>query len=280
MQPTNYIPKAGPVQERISAREWVHELDKYGENLETEKRNWDQDYRQNENNNVLDLTGDTMVQEKILTQLNRETRRIYIAGCGARTHLQKAILSSFPSADIVCGDISRHALKLAMSSLTDSRVEYRLEDSTRLSFKDDCFEVVIVVNSVLSLDAISRKMLSEFHRILIPETGKLVGCFPTVNCGFELIHLSPALSYMLTDGSINYAKNSVWEHHQAVEQTFYSPIRLKNVINESGFKKMEMSYIFLDSDYFYKQYDDLYKGLFNKKNGLCIYENFVVATAA
>ena len=115
-----------------------------------------------------------------------------------------------------------------------------------LGFEEQ-WDVVVNVNGILSeRDEENRDILDSCFRALKPG-GVLLGMFPT-------IFSAPYISYVDNDPDwlevVDLERSAYYEDKQKLWQIFYTPLRLRRVLIESGFKLKKMEIFFCDSDYF------------------------------
>ncbi|MEN8220223.1 MAG: methyltransferase domain-containing protein [Pseudomonadota bacterium] len=146
----------------------------------------------------------------------------------------------------------------AQTSPRGFKIIYQQEDMSCMSFPDDCFDLVLIINSILSAnDLLNRRMVKDCHRVL-QTGGELHGFFPTIFMPLEISTLCPSRLDWQTDGTIDLYKNTFYEHGQKMLQMFYSPLRLRHIFKEVGFKLKNFQVYFFDSDYFQKETERIY----------------------
>jgi ubiquinone/menaquinone biosynthesis C-methylase UbiE len=239
--------------------------------VEDRERYWERIHRHDNYDNVLSLTDDPELRQRIVAQLADLPRRaeLLVLGCGSRTSLERAVASAFPSFDITCSDFSG-VIEEAQSRFEHPRVRYQAANSTDLPWKER-FDAVIVVNSILSeSDDENRQMLHSAYRALRPG-GWLIGFFPTIFAAFEIALLtkdSERLAMIDLQTSIKY------EPMQTASQIFYTPLRLRAILRSAGFVLNSMEVVFLDSDHMLQQARELEV----TDDSTVVYEHLVVAT--
>ena len=135
-------------------------------------------------------------------------------------------------------------------------------------------DLVITINSVLSdSDDENRGLLAAF-RDAIPEGGVLAGLFASILAPLEMGYLQPDRAIL---DQVNLEECRFAERRQGITQIFYSPLRLRMVLAEAGFRLDRMEVVFLDSPELAQQARDYY-GLGTDPDVMA-WELFVEATA-
>jgi len=133
---------------------------------------------------------------------------------------------------------------------------------------------VITINSVLSdSDEENRRLLTAF-RDAVPEGGALAGLFASIHAPLEIGYLQPGQALL---DQVNLEECRFAERQQGITQIFYSPLRLRMVLAEAGFRLDHMEVVFLDSPELAQQARDYY-GLGTDPDVMA-WELFVEATA-
>ncbi len=127
-------------------------------------------------------------------------------------------------------DISRNRLILGKKRYKNTKIEYILADNQNLPFKDEMFDYIISFD-VLEHVPDDGKMLFELFRVIKPD-GKLV--LSTVN------PLSPIHRALLKLGLISYrsVKKKIITPDGHLHG--YSPLKLKDMLNDAGFEVMKI----------------------------------------
>ena len=249
-------------------------FEKIKSQISTEREFWNSDHDKNEYQNVFSITDDPEVCSYLSKNITHNMTKILIPGCGSKTHLQEYLIKYYPNITIYCTDWSLAALRQAETICCHPNIIYQQEDSGHFSFSDNFFDQIIISNSILSNhDLLNRRIIKECYRV-IKRNGNLCGFFPTIFCAFEWAHLDNRYSHFLTNNIINFVKNSLYETTQQCGQIFYTPLRLQQIFNETGFKRKTFEIYFFDNDYFKKENEKIY-GL-PPDSGLCVYEFFVL----
>lgn len=240
---------------------------------EKQQHEWEELYQRGSLDKVMSLVEDEAAMNLVLEALKRqsECRDILIPGCGTRVALQRVIVETGPETlKVTCTDYAG-VVGTCAEAFSHERVRYVDADTTRLPW-DSAFDAVLIVNSIVSgSDSENRDMLESCSRALRPGA-VLIGFFPTIFCALDIALLEGNADKML---NIDLARSLCYEEVQDVSQVFYSPLRLRRILHESGLRVELMSVFFCDSDYFSSEGRRLYD-IFDED--LAPYEFFVVAT--
>ncbi len=242
--------------------------------FEMEEKAWDHDHAINQYRNVFSITDDVEVCMRLTKGIDENVEKVLIPGCGSKTNLQRHIVENFTNIrSIDCTDWSQSAIDQASAGYSHEKIRYWKEDSSALPFQHASFDYVIISNSILSnQDVLNRKMIQECHRVL--KRGKpLYGMFPTIYCAAEFTYLDTRFAHWLTDGTIDLTKNSFYEREQKLNQIFYTPLRLKQILQEAGFTRRSFEICFFDNAYFERENEKIY-GI-PPDSGLSIWEILV-----
>lgn len=239
--------------------------------IQREAQRWEENHEQSEYEDVWSITDNTEVLKALANGINENVKKVLIPGCGSKTDLQGYLVDNYKHLEtIYCTDCSQHALNQAKDDCDHDKIIYQKVDTSGMPFENNFFDFILVANSILSgFDLLNRRMIKECHRALKPGQ-RLYGFFPTILCAYEISYLDQRFAHLQTNGTINVLKNSFYESTQKMEQIFYTPLRLKHIVEEAGFKREKFEIYFFDSDYFMKESERVY-GL-PKDSGLCGWE--------
>jgi ubiquinone/menaquinone biosynthesis C-methylase UbiE len=253
----------------LSADQW--QADGLHRTVEDRERYWEHIHRHDNYDNVLSLTDDPELRQRLVARLADlpQAAEVIVLGCGSRTSLERTVASTYPAFKITCSDFSG-VIEEAQSRFEHARVRYHAANSTDLPWKDK-FDAVIVVNSILSeSDDENRQMLHSAFRALRP-SGRLIGFFPTIFAAFEIALLTEDSERL---AMIDLKTSMKYEPMQNASQIFYTPLGLRSILREAGFVLNSMETVFLDSDYMLQQA----RKLEVTDDATVVYEHFVVAT--
>ncbi len=210
---------------------------------------WERNYAKFGNTNYWRISHDPRLCQKLVDHLASDIGTILVLGCGAETHLQQLLLKSFPEINqIVCSDISNHALEQARRSFDSPQIHYCQEDSRNLSFVNHRFDAIVCINSILSAsDSDNRQMVQECFRTLVPG-GRFVGLFPSIFSALEISYLEPRARFLRSSGAICMDRSSFRYRKSGLEQIYYTPLRLAQIFSEVGFERERFEIIFCDSE--------------------------------
>jgi 2-polyprenyl-3-methyl-5-hydroxy-6-metoxy-1,4-benzoquinol methylase len=233
---------------------------------------WEKIHVEDNYENVLSLTDDPWIIDKIIEQLDQShSRKILVPGCGSRTNLQKQIVESFPGAQVTCTDYPQ-VVEIAAEKFTHPRVTYSAVDSTQMPWTDH-FDAVVIVNSIVSdSDQTNRLIIQNCHQALRPN-GQMIAFFPDI---FASLDIATIINDQDRFRKINLKKSTFFEEAQNTYQVFYTPLRLRAILKEADFSVDRFETVFLDSEYFQQTGKDKVKFAVDDPD-LVIYENFIVA---
>ena len=239
---------------------------------EQRETHWERAHRDQSYETVWSITEDRSVRDKIIDTLNEldNPYPILIPGCGSRTFLQEDMISRLNGVgDINCTDF-QEVVKIASSEYSHDRVLFTAANSTNLPFSNECGSVVIV-NSILSdSDLENRKMIEQCFKALRP-SGYLVGFFPNILATIDLGYLENDPDQI---ERADVQRCLCYEPEQDIYQIFYTPLRLKFILEKAGFKICRFENFFFDSEYFKEHSQEIY-GI--RDEDISIYESFIVA---
>lgn len=232
---------------------------------------WESIHNKSAYSDAFSTTEDVAYREKIIHELDQvgDIRSVLIPGCGSRVFLQKELARKPKIKEICCTDFEG-VVQVAENHFRHPKVQYLARNSTALGFKDK-WDAIVIVNSILSeSDEENRNILLSCYNALRPG-GTLIGYFPTIFCAVDVDSIDPSLGVAKY---IDLKRNSFYEKRQGAYQIFYTPLRLRYILKEAGFRLDKMEIYFLDSNFFKKQGAEYY-GL--KDEDAVIYELFIVA---
>ncbi len=222
---------------------------------------------------VWSITDDKQVRERIILELSshHNLEKILIPGCGSRVSLQNEIARCFINSNILCTDFDG-VVESAISQSNENNIDYKALDSSNLGFYNEWDAIVIViVNSVLSESHEENIMiLNSCYKALKPGS-VLIGFFPTIFASLDIAYLESSQERIKY---IDINKSSLFEENKKIWKIFYTPLRLRKDLINSGFKTDKMELYFCDSEYF-KNHSSDYYGI--QDPNLTIYEHLVVA---
>lgn len=204
---------------------------------------WEGLHRETDYDLVYSLTGDPGLRRRIVASLEPlEPRRIAIPGCGTRTDLQRHLLERFPEAEVVCTDFAG-VVRIAATRFEHPRLTYVGGDASRLALAP-CDAVVHVTSVVSESDRENRAILANTGSWL-RAGGLMVGLFPTVLATLDLAYV---LGEPERADAIDLGRSSYSEPKQGVTQIFYTPVRLRVILQEAGLSLERMEIFFNDSE--------------------------------
>ncbi|GAB2198502.1 class I SAM-dependent methyltransferase [Sessilibacter sp. MAH4] len=251
-------------------RKWL--IENEGKLTDIQRESYWKNTHLNENyETVWSMTDDHKVREKLIREIEIfENSKILIPGCGSRVTLQNQIAMMVDEVEeILCTDF---ADVIDKAKLNDNhiKIKYDVRNSQKLGFRDE-WDIIIVVNSILSEnDEENRNILESCFESLKPG-GFLVGMFPTIFATLDMGYLEENSEFL---NRVDAVKSSYREDKQGLWQIFYTPLRLRRIMLESGFDLKKMEIFFCDSEYFIEHSREYY-GI--QDPDMVIYELFISA---
>jgi SAM-dependent methyltransferase len=239
---------------------------------EEREQYWENKHCNENYKTVWSMTDDKAVRQKIIDTLSNHINvsKILIPGSGSKVLLQNEIAHQYPDSFILCTDF-KNVISIAEKQQNANNIKYEARDSANLGF-DKEWDVVVIVNSILSESHTeNREILASCYKALKPG-GILVGFFPTIFAGVDIANLESNDQRILN--YVDIKNSSFYEAKQNIWQIFYTPLRLRFLLRETGFINFRMEIFFCDSEYFINQSREYY-GIDDPD--LPIYEHFVIA---
>ena len=205
---------------------------------------WEREHADHDYEGVFSISQDEGVIAPCVEAITRRgCRRVIVAGCGSNVALQQAIAERASDVESVTGVDFPGVVEVAARRTDDPRIGYVGADIAvdGCGVQGDC---VVTINAVLSdLDEENRALLRRFREAL-PAGGLLAGFFPTIFTPVEFGYLQPDRRML---DQVNLEECRFAEEKQGITQIFYSPLRLRAVLREAGFRLERMELVFLDS---------------------------------
>ncbi len=235
---------------------------------------WEAEHRDNDYEGVFTVSQDEVVVSRCVEVAERRgSRTVLIAGCGSNVSIQRALLDRVATVECVVGVDFPGVVEVAATRMDDPRARWVGADIAT----DGCGEqadLIITINSVLSdSDEENRSLLRAFREAM-PDGGALAGLFASIHAPLEMGYLQPDRAIL---DQVNLEECRFAERQQGITQIFYSPLRLRAVLAEAGFRLDRMEVVFLDSPELAQQARDYY-GLGTDPDVMA-WELFVEATA-
>jgi len=188
--------------------------------------------------------------------------RILILGAGSATYLNRDLIARGNS--VVGSDFCQNMLDVASGDFSHPNLEYRLEDSTNLSFGDATFDGIVSTNSILPPDRGDVKLMArEIYRVL-KEDGKLVAFLPAFDYGEDV-----AKKYGI---EMDYEEKR--KHDTTGWQCYHTFDTIREEFVSEGFREHEVSRVYCDTDLELSELKRLY-GL--DASDETVFEYFLVA---
>ena len=232
---------------------------------------WGETHVDHDYEGVWSVTDDAEVREKFLREiaLCPSQAKILIPGCGSKVALQTAIAEKYPES-IICGTDFEAVTEVARAKTNAPNVVYEGRDSADLGYTDE-WDIIIIVNSILSESDAENRAILKSCREALKAGGVLMGLFPTILTAVDVSYLEPNQNRL---DRVDLHKSSFYEEKQQIWQIYYTPLRLKAILNESELIRDRMEIFFMDSEYFMKHTREYY-GIDDPD--ISVYELFLVA---
>lgn len=219
---------------------------------------WESSHADHDYGNVVSVTEDegllTRLAEPLKSSVKDSEMALLIPGCGSRSHLEEYLVSVFPGVKLTSTDFPE-VIRLAAQKLSHDRVEFIARDSRELGYNKD-FDAAILVNATVSdSDEDNRRILASTAKALKPE-GVLVGLFPTIFSHADLFYCDPGGENGLH--LFDLQNSRYHDPSQGLSQILYTPLRLRAILREAGFSKIEISIYFLDSPHARNEFQRLH----------------------
>lgn len=235
---------------------------------------WESSHADHDYENIVSVTEDEALLAKLAEPLKSSIgdapKTLLIPGCGSRGHLEKYLVSTFPSVRLTSTDFPG-VVRLAAQKFSHECVEFVARDSRELDYEGS-FDAALAVNAIVSdSDEDNRAILASIAKALKPD-GILVGLFPTIFSHADLFYCEPGGENGLH--LFDLQNSRYHDPREGLSQILYTPLRLRAILREAGFSKIEMSIYFLDSPH--------QRNEFRRMHGVegedsVLYELFVVA---
>jgi len=238
------------------------------------KEYWEKEHKEDGYKNVYSLTECNKIRFRIVNAIGSylygdiEKLKILVLGCGSRTMVQKT-LAEWCNSVVICTDFQK-VVETAKKNYTSKQIQYVSMDSAFASFKSNCIDVIVVINSILSDNHEENiNILKSCFRVLRSD-GILVGYFPTIYCALDIKNNTN--HEKSGDWIFDLKNNTCYDPEQDISQIFYSPLKLRNILKDIGFNLISMNIDFFDSPHLINEAKKHYN--FNGEDEV-VYELFV-----
>ena len=229
--------------------------------LKIEPSNWEPFCDEFENK-VFSLTRFSHRRRQILTRITEGT--VLNLGCGCTNHLNRALISQ--NNTVIATDFCKKMLRKAKEDYKHEKLKHAITDSRNLKFKDETFNSVISVNSLLPEKRSDvKKILKEVHRVLKPK-----GVFVAFLTAFDSVQKAVTnlgLQLQLDHEQKRVQDTTGW-------QCFHDHTTIGKEMRQAGFENYIYEKVFLDSEEEKNELRRLYN--VNTEESL-IYEYLLVA---
>ncbi len=234
---------------------------------------WSNVYDNHDYENVWSVTNDPVFNNYVvqkLTSLNI-SGSLAIPGCGSKSILENTIAEKCPQITEIIGTDFQRVIAHAAKNSLNPKINYKAIDTENLPQEHkNYFSAGVVVNSILSdSDAENRKMIQAIFESLKPG-GYLLGFFPTVFASVDLAYLEKTRDRL---DLVNIQNSTIYEPKQNATQIFYTPLRLRSILKNTGYDIVSFEIYFCDSEHFIAESKDHYS---LEDEDLVIYEHFVI----
>ncbi len=184
---------------------------------------------------VFSLTKVPQRREQILERIKKGY--VLNMGAGSTSHLNKALVEE--GNKVVASDFCQTMLDVAEKEFTHLNLEYILADSRDMRdvFKDETFDAVISVNSILPSERSQvDEMIGEAYRVL-----KKDGIFVAFLVAFG----SPSKLVQKLEVDLNLDYEQKRMRDTTGWQCFHTPKTIKGMMEKAGFQKYDYEKVFL-----------------------------------
>jgi len=233
---------------------------------------WETTHAEENYETVWSMTEDPDVRNKLTREIQAIDRyeKILVPGCGSKTVLEQQFAERLSDVREICCTDYPGVVEVARRHCQHEKIRYEARDLRHLNF-DREWDIVAIVNSVLSeSDAENRQILKSCFEALAPG-GALVGMFPTIFAPIDIAYLEKTRDRLQY---VDLERSSLYETKQKIWQIFYTPLRLRQILKEAGYRLEKMEIFFCDSPYFL-EHSRQYYGMDDPDN--VIYEFSIVA---
>ncbi len=163
--------------------------------------------------------------------------RVLNVGTGSTAHLNRDLIANGNT--VVATDFSQSMLDEAKKIFTNPRLQYLLSDTRSLVAKDEKFDSVLAINSILPADPDDVEiMLKEIHRVAKPGA-KFVGVFPAYEWHERAVAAGKLKTEIDPIGK-RVGDTSGWQTCQTRES-------LTAALKSAGFDQINIEEVFLNS---------------------------------
>jgi len=229
--------------------------------MRKESEEWSE-FAEDYDRKVFSLTKIPKRREQILYSIKKG--RVLNLGSGPTPYLNQELVKE--DCEVIASDFSKDILRVAKGRFIHPDLKYVLTDSRMLGFKDETFDSVVSVNSILPPYKVHVKMMiNEIYRVL-----KSGGLFVGFLCSYD------SLKKAIKEFNLNFKTD---EEQQRVYdssgwQCFHTPKSIEEMVTTAGFGDYSCEKVFLDTEQEIKELERLY-GFDASK--CFIYEHLVVA---
>ncbi len=206
-------------------------------------------------------------------------KNILLVGCGVEGVIENEIAQMFPDAIVYCGDFEK-VVEQVNEENKEKNVKYIPLDTTQLD-EVEKYELIINLDTVAS-DSHNENttMMTACHRALTFD-GIYIGTFSSVFAWVDIAYLEDEFEGQ-TNGRmhlVDLARSSILkvpesEKHPDVWRIYYTPLRLRYLLQQTGFDVKKIELYFCDSKYFIDATKIDYE---IQDPDLPLYEHYVVA---
>lgn len=212
---------------------------------------------------VFSLTSIPQRRKQILESI--KPGKILNLGCGPTYYLNQELTEQ--SNQVVAVDFCQNMLYVAKMKFTHPNLEYKLADARDLPFKNNTFDSIISVNSILPQKRDQTyEMISEIHRTL-KKNGKLMAFLASFN-SVEKVIKNLKIDFKIDVEQMRVYDTDGW-------QCFHTPETIKEMMEIKKFSKYNYKKVFLKTRQEISELKRLYG--FDTSKSL-IYEYLLTAT--
>ncbi len=198
-------------------------------------------------------------------------------GCGVEGTFENNVAEKYPDAHILCTDYEKVIDQVKELPDRQKNVEYIALDTMHLGAQNE-FDLIFNFDSIASESHTENKNMLQNCREALTEKGFFIASFSNAFAWLDIALLEPHDDRLaLIDQERSSIRKAISQDpgDPEVWRMYYTPLRLRHLLKETGFNLKKMEIFFCDSVYFTDTARDSYN---IQDPDLPLYEHFVVAT--
>lgn len=186
--------------------------------------------------NIFSLTKFTHRRRQILSRIT--SGKVLNLGTGSTTYLNRALINQ--ENIVIATDYCKKMLDVAKKRFQHKNLKYVLSDSRNLKFKNETFDSVIAVNSILpEKRSCVKKMFKEVYRVLKPK-GKFVAFLTAFDSAQKAVK-ELGLQLKIDEKRRRVYDTTGW-------QCFHDYSTIGKELRYAGFENYHYEKVYLDSE--------------------------------